>query len=302
MVSLLSVFMISLTHIRATDFNMSWCSHLTTFQPFNQSTDTPKSIMIFGYAAEFDRGLEDGSSIRDKRAGIIRCEATTLVGHARLNGRELTYTDFVADPEALTFADFDDRILDPLSATLYAMILNVPEPDQVSNLIQGPSLRAQVGMTNDIFLRKPLSPTPQGFAQAMWNGATHMSAALAILSYSDATEYDAVTHHTISGYKCIDKYFYGVLILLGLWLLGLAITSGLFLRRSFSDTLDEYVVARLLAQRPDLVEGVDAVAMDENEKLRQRFDGIELRLGAAADQSGVELLEPGQMSPAENSK
>ena len=193
------------------------------------------------------------------RAGVARCEATTWFGWARLSGRNFSYTDFIEDPAILRQEHGSDPVLSPLSALMRLL----GQGERSTHTV-----RAQLGYMEPTHLsgnRAP--PTSQRFAEMMWNGVTHMAASLSILSRTTDTEYEAISYTSVPGYVRDDKFFYGVIGLLGSWVFGLLITTVLFLRRTFCDSMDSYVAARLLVQRPDLFNGVPAGSLAGNKKL-----------------------------------
>jgi len=240
--------------------------HVGAFDP-GKVIEVKKATMFLWYNATYpvrESTAEHAEIIQRVRAGVVRCEATTWFGWARLNGRNFSYTDFVEDVAIIQQEHGSDPILNPLSAAVWAL-------KQSDSPWSWWTTRAQLGYmehTNLGGIRAP--PTPQRFAEMMWYGVTHMAASLSTLSRTSDIEYEATSYASVSGYVRDDKFFYGVIGLLGLWAVGLLVTTALFLRRTFCDSMGSYVAAQLLVQRPDLVFGVPAGSLVENKKLMEQ--------------------------------
>jgi len=102
-----------------------------------------------------------------------------------------------------------------------------------------------------------------------------MAMSLNIISRASDIEYKAVTFVAVSGYERDNKFFYGILGLLGFWGFGLLLTTTLFLRRTFCDSMNSYVAAQVLVQRPNLVTGVPAKPLEGNKKLMEKSDCVQ---------------------------
>ena len=226
--------------------------------------------MLIRYSAPYSVAEEQAGPVTQRlRAGIIRCNIATLFGQARLYGRNLTFVDFVEDEDILQQHNSTDAILSPLAAALYALEQNAAA---AGSRIAASTLTAQLGYmepTNIGNNRAP--PTPQRFAETMWNGATHMAASVSMLSRTTDTEYNTTAYATGPGFVHHILFFYIVIGLVCFWGFGLIIVSVMFLRPTFCDTMGSYATALLFVQRPDLVAGLPAGPAEENPKLREKF-------------------------------
>ena len=237
------------------------------------------TIFLWYTAPYVTAAVEDNKTTRTfhlMRAGVVRCRTRTLFGQARLNGRNMSYTNFVEDESILQQDPAMTPVLNPLSAVIWTLEQQAEIAGTPCGTIVSYTTKAQLGYTESTNLgagRAP--PTPQKFAEMIWNGATHMAASLSILSRTTEIRYDAIAYASVSGYERDIMFFYGVLGLLGFWVFGLFLTTTMFLRRTFCDSMNSYVAAQILVQRPDHVTGVPAGPLDGNKRLLERLGRVQ---------------------------
>lgn len=251
---------------------MSVCSNAGRLANFNQSqTDNSSLILWF-------KNQDGWTILGDLVEGIVRCDANTRFGNASLNSRTLAYDNFVPDDNlyqvlhAIQSSVPATAIADPVSIMEdYILYSGVGSADTRAEL-QAASL-SQFGYTetwNEDFY----SPSLDGFASAVWNGIAHMAAALEILGRDSSVAYDGIAHNTVSGRTRDTPFFIGAIVLLAVWLICVVVATALMLRPTSCSSLDSYAAGRLLAERPDLVQGESVGKLEENERLLERFEKV----------------------------
>ena len=241
--------------------NVSYCSS-AQFQGVGSPSNTSALVWFANNPSV--------SLLGDIVAGIVQCETNFTTGTALLSGRNLTYDHFVEDDKMYTDSQAGEPLLDPLYAALYHFhSLEDATDDQVSQLY-GMMGYTQGADSNGE--QKYTSPSLDGFADAMWRGATHMTTALAVLGRDSATTYTGTAYIAVSGRTRDMPFFVGALGLLGAWFLAmLGLTSFVWRSTVYGDSLDSYSAARLTASRPDLMDGGQTGGIAENRRLLERF-------------------------------
>lgn len=248
--------------------NASYCTD-GGWQAFVGGNDTMSSNIsaLVRFKNTNDTGMLIGDSLVE---GIIRCEAKVSTGRASLVGSSLSFTNF---KETLLYnssaAQAGEPPLQPLFAALYDLIPS-------SDFEESSSAITILGYTeknrNGGLLY--VQPSLDQLADAMWRGAAHMTAALTLLSRASDTTYPAVSHTPVSG-RTRDRVFVQiVVILLGVWALGLIFVTARMFRTTFGDSLNSYAAARLLVDQPELVRGYCCGVPAANPLLLQSFERV----------------------------
>ncbi|KAI0087415.1 hypothetical protein BDY19DRAFT_907581 [Irpex rosettiformis] len=172
--------------------------------------------------------------------GLVRCESRTTMGNTSVYGRNLSFDNFQQDDGLynVSLVQGGEPVQDPLFGALYALL------DGSGN---SPIADAQV---IDALGFAGVKTDDQGLA-AVYLGIEHVS---------------------VSGRTRDLPVFIVAMLLLSVWLLTLVgLTVGLWRRTSLGSSFDSYMASRLLAQRPDLVEGDSSGGLEENRKLLEKF-------------------------------
>ncbi|KAI0346399.1 hypothetical protein BDW22DRAFT_1352456 [Trametopsis cervina] len=212
--------------------------------------------------------------------GLIVCNASTSIGTASVFGRNLTYSRFQQDDTLYDTANAQggEPLQDPLFAALYALLIDAGGSDTEDAQLFTSLGYAEV--TDASHAAEYVPPSLDGLADAMWRGATHMALAMSLLSQDSGALYSAIEHVPVSG-RTRNKFWFLVAIsLLGAWVVSLGIITLLMLRRTaYGDSFDSYVASRLVANRPDLIEGDASGGLNENKRLLEKFDPAPLNAG-----------------------
>lgn len=115
-----------------------------------------------------------------------------------------------------------------------------------------------------------------------------MTAALVITSLS-TQKTDVIAYSTISARVRSLRWAYAAWFFIGAWLLLFILEAALLYRKTFGPSLNGYVAARILAQRPDLVKGSPCGDASDNKRLNEGFDAI----GDGAETRSVGRIVPG---------
>ncbi|KAE9398117.1 hypothetical protein BT96DRAFT_42100 [Gymnopus androsaceus JB14] len=249
------------------NLQVSICSNLASFAPFNQS-QTTNSTAFFWFQNQNITGMLVGNVV----TGLVRCDTQTLFGHASLQGRNFTFENFVSD-NLYNASQGGEALLDPLNALIY-YILDTKGGDGDESL-QAAAIDQfgyqEVGSDGGLLY---LSPSLEGFASALWNGITNMAVVIAILARDSDIQYNGVAHVTVSGRTRDGTFFISAMVLLLAWFVGITCATVMLLRPTSYETLDGYAAARLLAERPDLVQNDTAGMLKENRRLLDRFEPV----------------------------
>ncbi|KIP05387.1 hypothetical protein PHLGIDRAFT_119902 [Phlebiopsis gigantea 11061_1 CR5-6] len=244
--------------------NVSYCT-TEAFQGVGSPSNTSALIWFANNPS--------ASLVGDLVEGIVQCETNFTTGTALLSGRNLTYDNFVENDKMYTVSQAGEALLDPLYAALYHFHgLEHATDDQKSQLYGMLGYTQSADSSGE---QKYTSPSLDGFAAAMWRGATHMTTALAVLGRDSATAYTGTAYVAVSGRTRDTPFFVGALVLLGAWLFSMVgLTAFVWRPTVYGDTLDGYCAARLTASRPDLVSGGQPGGISENRQLLERFDPV----------------------------
>ncbi|KAI0761138.1 hypothetical protein BC629DRAFT_1546541 [Irpex lacteus] len=267
------------------DFNnntafIQYCKqNLNTSKSFSAATKTlgPSSLSLnVSYCAdsEFDSTPVPSNTSSFSVRGLVHCNARASMGRASVYGRSLTYDSYQEDDSLynVSQAQGGEPIQPPLFGALYALLDITNGQSSISDAQVIDILGfAELKTDDQGIVYKP--PSLELLADAIWSGAQHMANAVALLSRDDSTSYPAIEHVSVSGRVRRLPLFITAMALLGIWFLCLlGLTVALWRRTSLGSSFDSYVVGRLLAQRPDLLDGDCSGSPEDNEKLSEPFN------------------------------
>lgn len=257
------------------NLNVSYCTNITSFSPL-QSPSYTSSFVWFENTA----GRISGDLVK----GLVRCDVCASTGNASVYGRTLTFDNFVPNNTMYQSTQGGEPLLDPISAVMYHLAdATTADSDEDS---QEPLNMLGYYETSEDGVPLYVSPSLEGYAAAMWRGASHMTAAIALLSRSSDTTYPATSHTPVSARTKDFAFFVVALALLGVWFVGMfALTVGMW-RKASGDLLDSYTAARIVAGRPDLVNVDSPEDLEDNPRLLEKFDGGN---GIRVDLGGEEI-------------
>ncbi|KAI0077805.1 hypothetical protein K474DRAFT_1642587 [Panus rudis PR-1116 ss-1] len=241
--------------------NVSLCSTMSLFNPLVIPANT--SALVW-----FDTANTTGVFQDTTVQGLVRCDSHVTTGRATIDGRNLTFDNFAEDTKFYKSTQGGEPLLIPLQAALYHL--------SVLGSVTKDSIGAQAV---DIFKFVQVksrynAPSLDEMAAAMWRGTSHMTMAMALLGRDSGISYPAVAHVPVSARTRSNPFFIGAISLLGVWLVGLVYATARMFRRASSDSLDSYAAARLLVDKPHLVQGASFGTLDDNRQLLERFRGV----------------------------
>ena len=109
-------------------------------------------------------------------------------------------------------------------------------------------------------------------ATTMWNGVMYMSAAIWNLASRpvERSRYQSINSTGIWREK---SAFYALMVLLGIWFIGMIAASAVLLRPAWTGTLDGYAVARMLQYHPITAEArqVWLSDLEQNPQMQRQF-------------------------------
>ncbi|KAF8237969.1 hypothetical protein L208DRAFT_1388402 [Tricholoma matsutake] len=205
--------------------------------------------------------------------GVIMCNVTFSTGSAQLDGRQRTFVKFqhvpLYDPGK---AEGGEPLAHPLNVALHAL-------DQSDHyvLFGGAGITSMLGYNTTMDSNGSVAWVPPSLdvaADRLWQGTVHMGSAIGLLSRQGGQAYPVTAHVPVAG-RVKDNALAGVAwALVAGWLLLLLGCTVAFFTPTFGDSLNAYVVARLLVDYPSLVDGHCCGSLDDNIELRAQFDPV----------------------------
>ncbi|KAF8506488.1 hypothetical protein BU17DRAFT_100709 [Hysterangium stoloniferum] len=203
-------------------------------------------------------------------SGVVKCQSVLSMGSALISGSQGIYKSF---RNQLSYNNSTTRgetgIMEPLGATLRGL---TGEAVSGGDQLMMPSL--------DIF------------ADRIWLGVSHSTAALGLLFRTSDIAYPAVVRYATSGRTRSGQFVVGSCILLALWMSGLIYVSIRSYRLSTDPSLGSYVAARLHAEDTRLYAGEEPLwdsrshsgELSSDERLNRPFV---LKAGLGDDLDGM---------------
>ena len=187
----------------------------------------------------------------------MRCNATTGVGAAYVNGRSMKFSGcnpspLYGDKEPFEYVDQ----VDPIAAITRTSLLVLKQS------IFAKHYRYDTGTVLSLC------------SAAMWDGVLAMSLPLWILWDLPETNTTGLQRLEASGIHRENSVVIVLAILLSVWFAGMLLATLALLRPTWSSTFDSYAIARMLQHQP-VVSKADEVwfsELEDNEELRQQFE------------------------------
>jgi hypothetical protein len=227
--------------------------------------------------------------------GVIECTSHLSTGTAHLWTNTVQYLDGISE-QWLWFDQYTPKelfndtpsfesdsvgpFLPPLFTALQLLVLPIVEykndsDSQLSNAEQFISGARMLGFTpsskwDDELGQFWQKPSLDGVANALWNGAVHLAAAVNVAA-SQNQPMELIERYDVPGLRRSKVYFGLAIAVIATWLIILLILTMLLFRPSFSSGMDSYTVVRIAAKRSDLFEGNLYEGLDDNPKLTEPF-------------------------------
>jgi hypothetical protein len=202
--------------------------------------------------------------------GVVKCNSTFATGTAKLNGRDRSFMEF---QEVAMYNDSTAQGGEPLKHPVEAMV-RVFDRSYVT--FPGSAIVIMLGYNvslDDQSLRFA-QPSLDIMGENLWRGTAHMGTAVGLLSQQDGHAYPVVVHDLVAG-RTIDGTIARVVwALCAIWFILLLGSTFIFFRPTFGDSLNSYVAARLLVERPTLVAGYGCGSLLDNMEMSAKFDTV----------------------------
>jgi len=202
--------------------------------------------------------LEDGNEFNQMEI-IVRCSASATPGIGYV-GPNMAFGHFTYTAPSFNQTPSSDAhiMVDPIAAIVQSDILVLQESlarnyARLAEIDPAPSVERLVAIT-------------------MWNGITCMYAAIRKLA-SRPVEQTRVQSITATGIRRERPAFYALMVLLGIWFVGMIAASLVLLRPTWTGSLDGYGVARMLQYHP-IISGTQQVwfsDLEQNPKMMEQF-------------------------------
>lgn len=245
--------------------NKTWGAAFSTVPPISMSSNV--AYIYINSANNTYPGLP-GIVVE----GMVRCDSQASTGRARLTGNG-TYTSFTEEP-MYNQTQGGEPILDPLYAMLFYF------GTHVTSLNADSGYRAAVARALGFVGTSPrdgaqtsTQPSLKEMATAFWRGVSYTVAGVGLLSRTNDTTYPAVQSGVAAVYVREPRFASAAYTLLGVWLLLLVVVSVRSFRPTFGGSFDSYVTAKLVLDRPGLVQPLSG-ELAENPNLRERFGRV----------------------------
>ena len=101
-----------------------------------------------------------------------------------------------------------------------------------------------------------------------------MMISTALLSQSSGTAYDGLGHYVVSSWTWDNSFFWTAIAMLVLWLVLIVISTAMLFHPTISSSLNSYTAAKLMAQKPELLDSDVCKSLEDNQKLLEKFEPI----------------------------
>ncbi|EIN11594.1 hypothetical protein PUNSTDRAFT_131754 [Punctularia strigosozonata HHB-11173 SS5] len=228
----------------------------------------------------------NGTDTKTALDGFIQCDSTFATGRTDVHGLRQSFTNFRQHAFFNTTTPHKGIPYHPLYAALFSITetfggstelgsddTNVDaDAERVDSILRMLGYEARYDpVTGDILYNQS---SIAHIAEHLWAGATHMGAAIGLLSRDTLLFNKAIEHPIVSG-RIRDNTFAALAAaVLGIWLTSLTYCTLRMYRPTFGGSLNAYSAARLLADCPHLVEGHCCGDLDDNHKLHASFGHV----------------------------
>jgi len=228
--------------------NASSCSNISPNQSFGRKLQSSALFRLWSV---------DGRTPET----FLRCQATSGLGTAFVNGRNMSFSHFTySSPYYNESALSELRVpLDPITVVMQSDLLFFQQ-SYVSKVRSIDSL--DVGYNPADIL-----------AAAMWDGILAMATELWVVWRYDAVQLSGIQRIDAIGIRRNEKACLALTALLGIWFAGMLVATFGLLRPTWSGTFDSYAVARMLQHQPVASKTGEVwnSRLEENEDLQQPF-------------------------------
>ncbi|KAJ7112941.1 hypothetical protein C8R44DRAFT_631256 [Mycena epipterygia] len=252
------------------DLTIQFCYNMTRTPLYSENNPSLSTNVGYVYIKS--------SNTTNSVSGIIRCNSQTATGNAMLSGATDTYTYSLFSQQTLYKQTQDDEpLVDPLYAFFYyfnnhstttvstSPYVNFTDATYRASVMRGLGFVGHsLGDRNQTYTQ----PSLDVMATGIWEGISHTVAGIALLSRAQQT-FSAKEPGTVAAYVREKKFAIAAYTLLGVWLfLLIAITARSF-RPTFAPSFDSYATARLVQDRPNVLDSSDGEL-----NLREAFERV----------------------------
>jgi hypothetical protein len=258
----------------------SWCSNYFANGTINNQWMNDVTGSFASIIAKVDGS--DGTTDMD---GFIQCDSSFITANGTVN---TVFFQTFSSLEPSVFFDTSvprqDIPVHPLFAAFFSFTEtfgsteNLGDPaladkDRATSLFRALGYEGEYDQTLQSIQFKQANIST--IATQFWVGASHMAAAITLLSRDDVHFDDAQFFSSVNGRKRNPPFIALTALALVSWLLIIVYCTIRMYRPTFGPSLDGYTAARLLADRPELVADNCCGDLEENERLRLRFNRVE---------------------------
>jgi len=196
------------------------------------------------------------------------CYVAAGPGIAAVDGRNMSFSKFEYTP--LQFAESIPQQEVPLNPVLALM-----QTDWLS-------FERSINLKLDRVIEQPVDydkALELIIEEALWEGVLAMSTAMRLASEAPAKETTGIQRTTRIGVRRNDAFFYVLILLLVVWVVGMFGATAVLLRPTWTSSLDGYAAARMLLHQPDLVSKPEAwfADLEENSDMLEPFFSNQMR-------------------------
>jgi len=235
--------------------NVSSCSNVNLTTAFGHKTQS---------SAIFRMWFESGDEF-DHVEIFVRCSTSATPGIGYV-GPNMTFGHF-----SYTAPSFDQTT----SSDVHIMV------DPIAAIVQSDILvlrKSLAKMYERMTYNAPAPSVERLVAATMWDGVLWMSTVTLVLATRPVRQIRGQTI-TSTGIWREMPAFYVLMVLLGIWFIGMIAASAVFLRPAWTGTLDGYAVARMLQYHP-IITGTRQVwfsDLEQNKDMLEQFTMHEWR-------------------------
>ncbi|KAJ6502010.1 hypothetical protein C8R45DRAFT_818405 [Mycena sanguinolenta] len=209
-------------------------------------------------------------------SGVIRCNSVFSTGIATVSGTTGTYSNFTEE-SLFNATQAGEPLLDPLFALFYYLQSGAGS----GGILQDDTLKAALAralgyVETGVGGNSYDNPTLQEMATGFWRGVSYNVAGIGLVARSNDTSYTAVQSVQTAVYVRDRNFATGAYALLAIWLLLLVLITARSFRPTFRGSFDSYITAKLVLDKPGLMESSSGFAGSaSNKKLREPFGRVE---------------------------
>ncbi|KAJ7161496.1 hypothetical protein C8R43DRAFT_993025 [Mycena crocata] len=202
--------------------------------------------------------------------GMIRCDTSVSTGRATLSGANGTFSGFTEE-QLYKETQAGEPLLDPL----FALIYYLDHFQATEDVARASVARALgfVGLSPSGGIQTYTQPSLQEMATGLWRGVSYVVTGLGLLSRTNEASYAAVQSGLVAVHIRERSFAIAAYVLLAVWLLLLILITARSFRPTFGGSFDSYVTAKLVLDKPGLVESSGG-ELATNARLREPFGRV----------------------------